>query len=600
MVFTQSTIESAPAGGDLEGHTVVLEDYPTPNLMDFKNEAVVFPKAFCASPKCTPSRWSTLTGRYGTRNEVAIDKTLKSSDGSMGVAVELSASHLDEVDSLYSIPSVLSNNGYLTGMVGKWHLMPGNDLGYNYGCMELGYGSDSALYEKCREVLQEQCFDFVDAYYEANIVTDKADYGHSPEWMVSQAQRFIDQAQGQSKPFFLYFAATLMHNPNWDDGYDERDTPKGRLSGNDIPNDTHMKSREELNELLEAYKAVNGKAGVTVPLFIAADDMIGALFQYLKDLDIYDNTYVVIQNDHGQEAKGQLYLQGSRILTYVRYPPLFGKAGPMIMPSSYVVSNVDIAATVFDLADATLPDAYVLDGVSYLDDVVAQLNDPDSDMQTSCRYKFIDHHLSHSIVSGQYQYIYRSDDNVDQSTADLYKHAYDQEQLYDTIADPDQKVNLITERDSDIAEELEQTVALFETMMRAYLNDVCPIDGPNYVFSTTWGGPVPEPTEGDSVEEPEPTSCSDMECCSDDDCTKRKKPSCIAGTCAAAPPCEFECCSDSDCGRREECLEDNTCGTPTSSGGGSGDGSCSSDSDCARREECKEGVCAAKERGSRG
>lgn len=91
--------------------------------------------------------------------------------------------------------------------------MPGNDLGYNYGCKDLAFGSDAELYEKCRLVLQGQCFDFVDAYYEANI--QEADYGHSPEWMVSQAQKFIDQAQGQNKPFFLYFPATLMHSPSF-------------------------------------------------------------------------------------------------------------------------------------------------------------------------------------------------------------------------------------------------------------------------------------------------------------------------------------------------------------------------------------------------
>ena len=117
MPFIENTIESAPAGGDLEGHTVELYDYPTPNIVNFKNEAVVFPKAFCSSPKCTPSRWSTLTGRQGTRNEVAITEALRKGDPTLGVAVELSTSHLS--DATYTIPNVLADNGYATGMVGK-------------------------------------------------------------------------------------------------------------------------------------------------------------------------------------------------------------------------------------------------------------------------------------------------------------------------------------------------------------------------------------------------------------------------------------------------------------------------------------------------
>ena len=63
--------------------------------------------------------------------------------------------------------------------VGMWHLMPGNDLGENLGCMNLAFASDASLYEECRALLQTQMWDFVDAYYEANI--QEADYGHNPE-----------------------------------------------------------------------------------------------------------------------------------------------------------------------------------------------------------------------------------------------------------------------------------------------------------------------------------------------------------------------------------------------------------------------------------
>ena len=117
MPFIKSTKESAPAGGNLEGYTVPMEDYAVPNIVAFKNEAVVFPKAFCSSPKCTPSRWSTLTGRLGTRNTGAVAEAL-TEDPSLGVAVNLKSSHLDVgLDSIYNIPHVLSSNGYWSGMV---------------------------------------------------------------------------------------------------------------------------------------------------------------------------------------------------------------------------------------------------------------------------------------------------------------------------------------------------------------------------------------------------------------------------------------------------------------------------------------------------
>ncbi len=51
-------------------------------------------------------------------------------------------------DSIYNIPNVLSNNGYNTGFVGKYHLLSSNDNGYDYGCDALDNTQNSLLYEK--------------------------------------------------------------------------------------------------------------------------------------------------------------------------------------------------------------------------------------------------------------------------------------------------------------------------------------------------------------------------------------------------------------------------------------------------------------------
>ena len=68
------------------------------------------------------------------------------------------------------------------------------------------------------------------------------------------------------------------------------------------------------------------------------------------------------------------------------------------MPSDFVTSNVDLAATVFDLVGITPPAGYVTDGLSYIDDVVQQIASPSTAEQSSCLYKYIDIVNSHSIV----------------------------------------------------------------------------------------------------------------------------------------------------------------------------------------------------------
>ena len=68
--------------------------------------------------------------------------------------------------------------------------------------------------------------------------------------MVSQAQRFIDEAVNQrQQPFFLYFAATLVHGPDALTAlkdYDYSETPKGTLTGKELPDDTAMTARAEI------------------------------------------------------------------------------------------------------------------------------------------------------------------------------------------------------------------------------------------------------------------------------------------------------------------------------------------------------------------
>ncbi len=126
----------------------------------------------------------------------------------------------------------------------------------------------------------------------------------------------------------------------------------------------------------------------------------------------------------------------------------------MVLPEDVVTSNVDVAATIFDLAQITLPDEYQLDGVSYLEDVVlaiAAMEDSDGTFSGTeeCEYRFLDVKNSHSIVGGHYQYIFRATETVDSmdDVDELYPDALDLEQLYDLESDPNQKYNIFNDAD---------------------------------------------------------------------------------------------------------------------------------------------------------
>ena len=183
MPFLQQYNESAPIGVNLEDYTVEYADYPSPNINSFRDSSIIFSRSYCGGPKCAPSRFSVLTGRQPARNEWAIKETLRNGNGSQGTDVSVIGSKLAEGDTVYNLPTVLKDNGYYTGMVGKWHLMPGDDNGYNIGCDTLETTVDAVLYQNCTAIVRDQGFDVVDGWYYSNIAVT-ADFSHNPEWMV--------------------------------------------------------------------------------------------------------------------------------------------------------------------------------------------------------------------------------------------------------------------------------------------------------------------------------------------------------------------------------------------------------------------------------
>ena len=128
-------------------------------------------------------------------------------------------------------------------------------------------------------------------------------------FQVSRTQAFIDQAVDvEEKPFFLYFASTLTHSPDVYDALSEwtyTDSPKGTLTGDEVPDDTTMRTRTEIWDLATVAGTRKSKIIKTEYAEIYwVDEQFGAVISYLEEKGIYDETLIVLQSDHGQIAKG--------------------------------------------------------------------------------------------------------------------------------------------------------------------------------------------------------------------------------------------------------------------------------------------------------
>ena len=80
----------------------------TPNIDRLASEGLVFYHGYATAATCTPSRYSLLTGSYSWRNERA---HILPGDAPLIIDPDTS-----------TLPSVLKEAGYTTGVVGKWHL----------------------------------------------------------------------------------------------------------------------------------------------------------------------------------------------------------------------------------------------------------------------------------------------------------------------------------------------------------------------------------------------------------------------------------------------------------------------------------------------
>jgi arylsulfatase A-like enzyme len=85
----------------------------TPNIDRIANEGIKFTNGYATSPTCTPSRYSLLSGTYPFRKKGA-----QVLPGNAPLLFDLGKQ---------TLPSMLRDAGYFTGVIGKWHLGLGDE-----------------------------------------------------------------------------------------------------------------------------------------------------------------------------------------------------------------------------------------------------------------------------------------------------------------------------------------------------------------------------------------------------------------------------------------------------------------------------------------
>ena len=338
----------------------------TPTLDRFAEEGMVFHNAFVTSTVCTPSRYAFLTGRYAGRSSSAIYEEECPPGQQAFPAFNMGL----EPDSL-NMGAMLSQAGYRTGFVGKYHVsgIEGLRNGQDYADNGLKYvernaKAGPAVQEafafnelQYRRMLTDRGFDWAKNIYFGNLEKPYAE--HNLEWTIEAALEFIGEGAGGGKPFYLQFCTTLVHGPDgsWSRGMREPlYSGSGMLDQEIFPEG--MPTRREILAGLErrGLNADRGHAGYTW-----IDAGMAAILNKLEKLGIDQDTLIIFTSDHGSRQKASLFdVDGACVPFMVRWPGVV-KGG---VESDTLIQSIDIAATAYDLAGAELPEDYHLDGMS--------------------------------------------------------------------------------------------------------------------------------------------------------------------------------------------------------------------------------------------
>jgi arylsulfatase A-like enzyme len=369
-------------------------DIPTPNVDRLAAEGLRFTEGYATAATCTPSRYSLLTGTYPWRNPAA---AILPGDAPMIIQ-----------PGTPTLPGMLREDGYRTGVVGKWHLGLGagdldwnrdisrtpNHVGFDYAfIMAATNDRVPCVYIENQRVVNLDPADPIEVTYDPaqafpgvstgclnpELLRMQASHGHADTivngvgrigfmrggkaalWNdETMADAFAEKAvcfitENKDRPFFLYYALHQPHVPR---------LPGARFKG----------------------ATPHGARGDVI---VEMDWCVGQVLEALDRLGLCENTIVIFSSDNGpvlddgymdearelagdhraagplRGGKYSLFDGGARVPLIVRWP---GEVQPG--ESAALVSHLDFYAsfaglTGHKLSSEEAPDSFDLHPVFF-------------------------------------------------------------------------------------------------------------------------------------------------------------------------------------------------------------------------------------------
>lgn len=420
----------------------------TPNLDRLAKQSFRL-ENFHVDPTCSETRSALMTGKYSM---------------SVGVWHTIMGRSILRSDAL-TMAEVFRENGYRTGMFGKWH------LGDNFPYRPEDRGFQKVLRHggggvgQTPDVWKNDYFD--DVYFNDGKAEQQT--GYCTDVFVDAAKEFIAESD---QPFFCYIATNAAHGPY---RVEERYSKPYREKG--VP-----------QVMSQFYGMITN-----------IDENVGELLALLDEHEIAKDTIFIFMTDNGTAAglsrpsdseswkgynadmrgtKGSQYEGGHRVPCFIRYPRLGITEGS----SKTLTAHFDLFPTLVDLCELKWPFRIQTDGQSLrplFDGDSASFDDRVLVVQSQ-RVDQPEKGRKHSVMKGKFRLV-------------------DGKELYDLAQDPGQTKNL-SESQPELVSELRAAYDLWWKKAAIRINeDVALVIGAEeapqvYLTCHDWHapqGPVP-------------------------------------------------------------------------------------------------------------
>ena len=316
----------------------ILRGAPTPNIDSIASDGYQLTN-YNVEAECTPSRSALMTGRYGIRTRWRKDAPPR------GVWYGITRWEI-------TLAEMLSNEGYSTGLFGKWHLGDTDgryptDQGFDewYG---IPRSSDRAFWPDSSSFDPDSHPDLAYAHIMAASRNEEpkklAIYDRSKRTTIDRditdkAINFIRRKTKKEQSFFAFISYTQTHEP-----VDPHPEFKGKTRNGDFAD-----------------------------VLAQTDAYVGEILNTIDELGVRDRTIFIFTSDNGREGVPRSFgftgpWRGSMFSPYegsLRVPFLIRWPGeiPQNRISNQIFHQIDVFPTLASFVNAQVPKDRIIDGV---------------------------------------------------------------------------------------------------------------------------------------------------------------------------------------------------------------------------------------------